>query len=156
MGRSPVGPLAINGVTIDFAAEGLRDRAGRAVELRPQSFAVLRYLAENPGRLVTKDELISAVWPGLAVTDDSLVQCIHEIRRALGDGAHAVLRTVPRRGYRFTLAGTAAPAAARPRRRWAAAGAATALGLAAAGTWWEPARRRRPWCRGSRCCRSRR
>ena len=55
MGRGSVGPLAINGVTVDFAAEALRDRAGRPVELRPQSFAVLRYLAANAGQLVTKE-----------------------------------------------------------------------------------------------------
>ena len=101
MGVDTIEPIAINGVIVDFAAEILRDRTGRRLELRPQSFAVLRYLAANAGRLVTKDELAAAVWPGLAVTDDSLVQCVHEIRRALGDATHAVIRTVPRRGYRF-------------------------------------------------------
>ena len=136
MGGSSVGPLAINGVSVDFAAEVVRDRAGRPVELRPQAFAVLRHLAANPDRLVTKDELMQAVWPGVAVTDDSLVQCVHEIRRALGDETHAVLQTVSRRGYRFAPHRTASPTAARPRWVWAAAGAAVVLGLAAAGTWW--------------------
>src|SRR6476659_7037261 len=46
---------------------------------------------------------MEAVWPGVAVTDDSLVQCIHQIRRALGDDGHAILKTVPKRGYRFVL-----------------------------------------------------
>ena len=133
MGRGSVGPLAINGVTVDFAAEALRDRAGRPVELRPQSFAVLRLLAANAGQLVTKDELSSAVWPGLAVTDDSLVQCIHEIRRAIGDKAHVVLRTVPRRGYRLVpVDATAAP----PRWRVPVLAAAVAVVLIGAGAWW--------------------
>lgn len=93
--------LAINGVTADFGSETLRDKFGASIDLRPQAFAVLRQLAENAGRLVTKDELMQAVWPGVAVTDDSLVQCIHEIRRALRDEEHAVLKTVPKRGYRL-------------------------------------------------------
>ena len=70
---------------------------------------------------------MAAVWPGIAVTDDSLVQCIGEIRRAIGDEAHAVVRTVPRRGYRLVPAapsrrprggiGRGAPVAGRRRRR---------------------------------------
>ncbi len=51
---------------------------------------------------------MQVVWPGVAVTDDSLVQCIHEIRCALGDEKHAVLKTVPKRGYRLNLATKAA------------------------------------------------
>src|SRR5271170_2408112 len=47
----------------------------RDVELRPKSFDVLRYLVQNAGRLVSKDELIEAVWPNVAVTDDSLTRC---------------------------------------------------------------------------------
>ena len=95
--------FAINGVTIDLANETLRDASGNPIVLRPQCFAVLRYLVENADRLVTKDALMAAVWPDTAVTDDSLVQCIHEIRRALGDDDHAVLKTVPKRGYRLVL-----------------------------------------------------
>jgi TolB-like protein/Flp pilus assembly protein TadD len=51
--------------------------------------------------LVTKDQLVSDVWANLAVTDDSLVQCIGEIRTAIGDAAHDVLQTERRRGYRL-------------------------------------------------------
>jgi TolB-like protein/DNA-binding winged helix-turn-helix (wHTH) protein/rhodanese-related sulfurtransferase len=101
--------LAINGVTADFGSETLRDKSGNSIDLRPQAFAVLRYLSESANRLVTKDELMRAVWPGTAVTDDSLVQCIHEIRRALDDENHAVLKTVPKRGYRLFLPADAAP-----------------------------------------------
>src|SRR5262245_42699150 len=103
--------LTINGVIADFGSESLRDESGSLIDLRPQAFAVLRYMSENANRLVTKDELMQAVWPGVVVTDDSLVQCIHEIRCALGDEKHAVLKTVPKRGYRLNLATKAAPGA---------------------------------------------
>jgi pimeloyl-ACP methyl ester carboxylesterase/DNA-binding winged helix-turn-helix (wHTH) protein len=71
------------------------------LQLRPKSFDVLRYLAEHAGRLVSKDELIHAVWPDLIVTEDSVVQCIGDIRTALHDDAHQIIKTVPRRGYLF-------------------------------------------------------
>jgi len=95
--------LTINGIIIDFGNGTLRDQSGQPTSLRPQSFAVLRYLAENANRLVTKDELIQAVWPGIAVTDDSIVQCIHDIRRALLDEDQFVLKTVPKHGYQLAL-----------------------------------------------------
>jgi adenylate cyclase len=71
------------------------------IALRPKTFAVLRYLTENSGRLVSKDELFAAVWPNLAVTDDALVQSIGELRRAFGDDGPRLIKTIPRRGYRF-------------------------------------------------------
>jgi len=71
------------------------------VVLRPKTYAVLRYLIENSGRLVSKDELFAAVWPNLNVTDDALVQSIGELRRALGDDGAQLIKTIPRRGYRF-------------------------------------------------------
>jgi adenylate cyclase len=74
---------------------------GNEIALRPKTFAVLHYLIENCGRLVSKDELFAAVWPNLAVTDDALVQSISELRRALGDDGSHLIKTIPRRGYRF-------------------------------------------------------
>jgi adenylate cyclase len=71
------------------------------IALRPKTFAVLRCLVENCGRLVSKEELFAAVWPNLAVTDDVLVQSIGELRKALGDDGAHLIRTIPRRGYRF-------------------------------------------------------
>ena len=71
------------------------------IKLRPKSFEVLKYLIENGGRLITKDELINAVWIDTAVTDDSLVQCLKDIRRALKDKSQTYIKTVPRRGYIF-------------------------------------------------------
>jgi TolB-like protein/cytochrome c-type biogenesis protein CcmH/NrfG len=73
----------------------------REIELRPKSFDVLRYLVENAGRLVPKDEIIEAVWPNVTVTDESLTRCISDIRLALEDAGQTVIRTVPRRGYVF-------------------------------------------------------
>ena len=95
--------LAVNGVIVDFGSETLRTESGHSIALRPQAFAVLRYLAEHAGRLATKDELMHALWSGLVVTDDSLVQCIHEIRRALQDDDRILLKTAPKRGYRLVL-----------------------------------------------------
>jgi TolB-like protein/DNA-binding winged helix-turn-helix (wHTH) protein/Tfp pilus assembly protein PilF len=71
------------------------------ISLRPKTFAVLHYLVENAGRLVSKDEFFAAVWPKLNVTDDALVQSIGELRKALGDDGTHLIKTVPKRGYRF-------------------------------------------------------
>jgi TolB-like protein len=95
--------LVVNGVAIDLENETLFQPKGGTIELRPQAFAVLRYLIAHPNRILSKSELIDAVWNGAAVTDDSLVQCIHEIRRALGDHQHTILQTASRRGYRLVL-----------------------------------------------------
>src|SRR5271155_3884864 len=92
----------------------LADGVERA--LRPKSFALLRHFVENPGRLIDREEIMHAVWPGIFVSDDSIAQCVRDIRRALGDGAHQLLRTLPRRGYLLTAevtreAGQGTPAA---------------------------------------------
>lgn len=85
---------------------------GSEIALRPKTFGVLRYLIENSGRLVAKDELFAAVWPNLIVTDDALVQSIGELRRALGDDGPRLIKTIPRRGYRFESDVSAAGAGA--------------------------------------------
>lgn len=77
-------------------------KAGEEIKLRPKVYETLKYLVEHPGRLIGKQELMQAVWPDAFVTDDSLVQCTLELRRALGDRNQQVLKTVPRRGYLFT------------------------------------------------------
>ncbi len=76
-------------------------RGHEEIKLRPKSFQVLKYLVENHGRLISKDELIQAAWADTAVTDDSLVKCLKDIRQALDDEAHQIIKTVPRRGYIF-------------------------------------------------------
>ena len=72
------------------------------VKLRPKVYEALKYFVEHPGKLVGKQELMQAVWPDAFVTDDSLVQCTLELRRALDDRSQKLLKTVPRRGYIFT------------------------------------------------------
>ncbi|HTT23488.1 MAG TPA: tetratricopeptide repeat protein [Candidatus Sulfotelmatobacter sp.] len=76
-------------------------KSGQDVKLRPKVFDALLYLIENRGRLVPKEELIQTLWPEAFVTDDSLVQCMVELRRALDDRTQEILKTVPRRGYIF-------------------------------------------------------
>jgi TolB-like protein/DNA-binding winged helix-turn-helix (wHTH) protein len=75
----------------------------RDIPLRPKTYELLTYLARNAGRVVSKDELFAAVWPGVVVTEDSLVRCIHEIREALADPHHTIVRTVARRGYELAI-----------------------------------------------------
>src|SRR5262245_26560699 len=82
------------------------------VPLRPKSFAVLRYLVEHPSRLVTRQELQNAIWPGLYVSEGLLRSYIHELREILEDDADAprFIETVPRRGFRFLAPVTAGAA----------------------------------------------
>lgn len=88
------------GLTLDPSRACLL-RDGERVPLRPKAFDALLYLVEHRGRLVTKAELIDALWPKVVVTDDSLVKCIQEVRGALGAELRGSLETVPRRGYIF-------------------------------------------------------
>src|SRR6266446_6014087 len=88
------------GYTLDVACNALRT-ANREVALRPKTFELLRYLVENPDRLVTKEELLKAIWPNVTVTDQVLTHCVGEVREAIGDGDQAIIKTIPRRGYRF-------------------------------------------------------
>ena len=88
------------GFTLDLA-KGCVFKGIQEVKLRPKVYEALKYLVEHPGRLVGKQELMQAVWPDSFVTDDSLVQCALELRRALDDREQQLLKTVPRRGYLF-------------------------------------------------------
>ncbi|HYR82475.1 MAG TPA: winged helix-turn-helix domain-containing protein [Terriglobia bacterium] len=92
---------SFNGFTVDLDRSCLLHR-NQEVKIRPKVLETLKYLVENNNRLVTKDELMKAVWTDSFVTDDSLVQCLVELRRALGDEAQRCIKTVPRRGYIFT------------------------------------------------------
>jgi Tol biopolymer transport system component/DNA-binding winged helix-turn-helix (wHTH) protein len=84
-------------VTVDMRRQ-LLIRGNDEIRLRPRAFDVLRYLVTNAGRLISKQELMDAVWADVAVTDDSLVQCLIEIRRGLGR-AESRIKTVRGRGY---------------------------------------------------------
>jgi DNA-binding winged helix-turn-helix (wHTH) protein/TolB-like protein/Tfp pilus assembly protein PilF len=132
--------LLLNERMLDIERAELCDPSGHVVVLRPQALAVLLELARRKGEVVTKRDLLAHVWPGLVVTADSLVQCVVDIRHALGDTGQRIVRTVPRRGY-MLIADAAhdadAPVASAPaaRRRYRAAAAAlglvTAIGLSA-------------------------
>src|SRR5687767_5243785 len=78
-------------------------RRNEAVPLAPKVFALLQFLAGQAGRLVSKEELLGAVWPGVFVGDAVLKGAIRELRKALGDDSHEprFIETAHRRGYRF-------------------------------------------------------
>ena len=78
-------------------------RGTRSIALKPKDFAVLQCLVDQPGQLVTKQELLDTVWSGTTVSEGVLKVCIRRIRRALGDTAKRprFIETVHRRGYRF-------------------------------------------------------
>ena len=97
--------LRIGDWTVEAAQnELLRD--GRAQHLEPKVIEVLVQLAARPGKVVTREELLSAVWPGVIVGDDALTQAIIKLRKALGDEAQKprYIETIPKRGYRLIAA----------------------------------------------------
>src|SRR5262245_46602541 len=76
-------------------------RADHDVKLRPKTFDVLHVLLQNAGQLVRKEELISIVWPDVIVNEEAVTQCVSELRQALGDREHKIIKTIARRGYVF-------------------------------------------------------
>lgn len=90
--------IGFGSFTLDLDRFCVHGPAGQ-VNLRRKSFDVLRYLLEHRGHVASKAELLAAVWPSVTVSDDSLTQCISEIRRAIGDDRQQIIKTVPRRGY---------------------------------------------------------
>ncbi len=94
-----VATLSFEGFVLDLRRGSLLTKVGETIPLRRQSFELLRLLAENAGRLLDRDTINRAIWSDVAVTDDSITQCVRDIRRAIGDEAQQVLKTVPRRGY---------------------------------------------------------
>jgi TolB-like protein len=95
--------LALGEFRFDPAELALTNASGLPVNLRSQSLEVLRLLSLQAGKVVTKAALIDTVWGDTFVTDDSLVQCIADIRRAIDDRDHKIIQTLPRRGYRLNL-----------------------------------------------------
>lgn len=90
--------FALGDFTLDVSQGRLMSPKGD-VPLRPKTMRLLSVLAQSGGRVMSKDELLGAVWPDVFVTEDSLTQCVHEVREALGTHSAALLKTVPRRGY---------------------------------------------------------
>ena len=91
--------LRFGNVVLDISRRSLRDGDGAEVALRPKSLDLLLALARNPGRIMSRDELFDAVWPDVTVTEDSIAQCVREVRRVIGDPDGRVLRTIVKRGY---------------------------------------------------------
>ena len=84
---------------LDLGRAVLAGPGGGEIPLRPKAFDVLRHLVENAGRVVSRGELLDAVWPGLHINDDGVTQCIREVRRALGGDGQQIVRTIAKRGY---------------------------------------------------------
>jgi adenylate cyclase len=127
--------------------------AGKTVKLEPKAMAALIYLANRPGQVVSREALLSAVWPGVVVGDDSLTQVVIKLRKALGDAPEdpAYIQTISKGGYRLVApvvrSAENSSAAVRPdsehlyserKRRvpWMAGAGMAALLLVAAGAWW--------------------
>lgn len=129
----------------DFERDQLR-RDGSPIPLSPKPSALLRYFLANPQRLISKSELMESLWAGVVVTDDSLVQCVGDLRSRLGDQGTKLIATSPRRGYMFDadvrpldlyqpdstarpaeVPALTAPAVARPHRKRGLVAAAVAL-----------------------------
>src|SRR5271155_6109607 len=101
--RSPFSQMRQFGIyRLDLQNECLW-QADKQLKLTPRPFSVLRYLVENPQRLVTHDELLEALWPETYVQPQVLRTYILELRKLLGDdaGNARFIETVPKRGYRF-------------------------------------------------------
>ena len=86
-----------------FPSQGRLTRAGQETHLRQKSLQVLTYLVEHRDRIVTKEELLDALWPNTAVSEGVLTQCIIDIRKALSDDSRhpRFIKNIPRVGYRF-------------------------------------------------------
>lgn len=98
-------PFSFDSYRVD-SINGCLWRGKQSIVLTPKAFAVLCYLVERSGRVVTKDELLTALWPETVVGEAALTVCVGEIRKALGDDPQVprVIETVHRRGYRFIAA----------------------------------------------------
>ena len=87
---SSPGSLRLDDLLVDLANERI-ERDGERIPLRPKAFATLLLLVRNPGRIVTKDEILDSVWAESVVGDAVLKVCIRELRLALGDSSKAFL-----------------------------------------------------------------
>jgi DNA-binding winged helix-turn-helix (wHTH) protein/Flp pilus assembly protein TadD len=103
--------LRFSGFELDPERAELRRPDGATVKLRPKTLEILRLLAGNAGRVLSKQQLMEAAWPNVHVGEDSLFQCIREIRTALGDDKREVVRVISGRGYLFQAEVTGAQVA---------------------------------------------
>lgn len=87
--------------TLDLARGILLSADRREVPLRAKSLTLLQFMLDRAGHLVSREEIMKALWPRTIVVDDSISQCVRDIRRALGGAGLRLLRTMHRRGYLF-------------------------------------------------------
>jgi len=99
IGADATHKLVLGDLKFDSVRNELHDVEGQRVHLRAQTVKVLSLLAQNAGDLVDRDTLINHVWGDIAVTEDSLTQCISEIRKAIGDRRRTILRTISKSGF---------------------------------------------------------
>jgi DNA-binding winged helix-turn-helix (wHTH) protein len=107
--------LRFAGFELDQQRAELRSADGTAIKLRPKTFEMLRLFATSGGRVLTKQELMEVVWPNVHVGEDSLFQCIRELRTALGDNRRQLIKLASGGGYLLATEVVAAPP--QPRRR---------------------------------------
>lgn len=93
--------VRFGGAKLQQSRRVVADATGRETVLRAKSYEVLTLLLSRPDTVVTKDELFEKIWNGAAVTEDTLVQCITEIRKAIGARGHEALKTITKVGYRL-------------------------------------------------------
>jgi DNA-binding winged helix-turn-helix (wHTH) protein/TolB-like protein/Tfp pilus assembly protein PilF len=100
--ESPPQRLQVGDWTVDPALNQL-SAAAKTVKLEPKAMAVLVYLAQRRGEVVSREKLLAAVWPGVVVSDDAVTQVVIKLRKALGDSAEspAYIQTISKRGYRL-------------------------------------------------------
>jgi adenylate cyclase len=102
-GTSPfMGKVRFGCCVLDDGRGTLKAPDGTETVLRPKTLDLLRLMLRNPGRVVARQDILDAVWPNLFVTDDSITQCVVELRKAMGGAGPDLLKTVPRRGYLMT------------------------------------------------------
>lgn len=117
MGAAPFGIDSAGHVVLAFPNRAIRfgrytvdpdrhviDDGGRELHLEPRGFALLTYLIERRDRVVTKAELLDALWPSIHVSESVVARCVMKVRLVLGDPGRrsSMIRTVHRIGYRFT------------------------------------------------------
>ncbi|PIT05335.1 transcriptional regulator CadC [Bradyrhizobium nitroreducens] len=103
--------LRFAGFELDQQRAELRGADGTPIKLRPKTFEMLRLFATSGGRVLSKQELMEAVWPNVHVGEDSLFQCIRELRAALGDERRQLIKLASGGGYLLATEVEAAPAA---------------------------------------------
>ncbi|WP_245266302.1 winged helix-turn-helix domain-containing protein [Bradyrhizobium sp. WSM1743] len=94
--------LRFAGFELDQQRAELRGADGTPIKLRPKTFEMLRLFASSGGRVLSKQELMEAVWPNVHVGEDSLFQCIRELRTALGDERRQMIKLASGGGYSLT------------------------------------------------------